>query len=212
MKVDKIKGKVAAKVAKAKGKVAAKRGKAVKCVLFLFALAVFAVGCATAEAPTAQRAQNIKAEDVRVTYNINVNAPASVPATFNAVESADKPVPVSFNFTTEVATAAQANETSGTETMTNTPAQKPTSDVKPQTSLTYGLSSSTPSGAKWVNSLDAGCAELLSSWLGSGKANGTMEVTKKDGTKETVECKGGTCTTSSGECITSGECSDCQPK
>lgn len=205
MKVGNIKDKVEKKVAAKKAKIAAKCGKAAKCAAILFALASIATGCATAEAPTAQRAQNLNAKDVRVSYNINLPALST-----NLAERIANPVPVTFNFTTEVATAAQANDTSGTETLTNAPTQTPTADVKPQTTLTYGLASSTPTGAKWIDSLDAGCARLLSSWLGSGKANGTMEVTKKDGTTETVTCKDGKCTTASGECITCGECTDCE--
>ena len=98
----------------------------------------------------------------------------------------------------EIFTQTMKNE--GSES--NAPTATPTLDIKPQTTLNYGLTSSTPGGAKWIDALDGGCAKLLSSWLGSGKANGTMEVTKKDGTKETVTCKDGVCTTASGECIT----------
>ena len=216
MKVNKIKAKVAAKVATCKGKVAAKCGKAAKCLLFLFALASIATGCATADAPTAQRAQNVKTENVKVTYHINVNVPAPGAAS-NATEkvvakAGENPASVNFNFTTEVGTAAQANETSGTETMTNTPTQTPTNDVKPQTTLTYGLASGTAAGTDWIESLTAASAKGLATWLKSGKANGTMTVTKQDGSTETVTCKDGTCTTSSGECVTCGECTDCQLK
>lgn len=114
----------------------------------------------------------------------------------------------------EIFTQTMKNE--GSES--NSPTATPTLDIKPQTTLNYGLTSSTPAGAKWIDALDGYCAKLLSSWLGSGKANGTMEVTKKDGTKEIVTCKDGVCTTASGECITckpssSGStCSDCQIK
>lgn len=215
MKTQNIKAKVAAKIAKGKAKVAAKCGKAAKCAAILFALAAIATGCATAEAPTAQRAQNVKTENVRVTYNINVNVPApgaASNATEKVVAKADSPAPVNFTFTTEVGTATQANETSGTETMTNTPTQTPTNDVKPQTTLTYGLCSGTAAGSDWIADLTAASAKGLATWLKSGNANGTMTVTKKDGSTETVTCKDGTCTTSGGECITCGDpgaCSEC---
>ena len=214
MKTQNIKAKVAAKVAKGKAKIASKCGKAAKCAAILFALAALATGCATAEAPTAQRAQNVKAENVRVTYNITVNAP--VPAASNATEKvvtkADSPATVNFTFTTEVGTATQANETSGTETMTNTPTQTPTNDVKPQTTLTYGLCSGTAAGTDWIQDLTSASAKGLATLLKSGDANGTMVVTKKDGSTETVTCKDGTCTTSGGACITCGDpgaCSEC---
>ena len=192
MKVEKAKEKVAEKVAKGKEKVAAKCGKAAKCAAILFALASVATGCATADAPTAQRAQNVTAKDISIVFNFS--GTNGVPPTISV----------------EIATAAQANETSGTETMTSTPTQTPTTDVKPQTDLTYGLASGTAAGAKWIDALDEGCAKCLAAWLGTGRANGTMTVTKKDGTTETVTCKDGKCTTASGECITCGACSDCE--
>lgn len=210
MKTQNIKAKVAAKIAKGKAKVAAKCGKAAKCAAILFALAALATGCATAEAPTAQRAQNVKAENVNVTYNINVPALAT-----NIAERITNPVPMAFTFTTEVGTATQANETSGTETMTNTPTQTPTNDVKPQTTLTYGLCSGTAAGTDWIQDLTSASAKSLATWLKSGDANGAMTVTKKDGSMETVTCKDGTCTTSGGECITCGNpgaCSECTVK
>ena len=205
MKTQNIKAKVSAKTDKAKAKVSAKCGKVAKCAAILFALAAIATGCATADAPTAQRAQNVRAENVNVTYNISVPALAT-----NIAERITNPVPMAFTFTTEVATAAQANDTSGTETMTNTPTQTPTNDVKPQTTLTYGLCSGTASGSDWIADLTAASAKGLANWLKSGNANGQMTITKKDGSTETVTCKDGECTTSGGDCITCSECSTCK--
>lgn len=210
MKVNQIKPKVEKKVSKCKAKIASKCVKAAKviAVAALFVLTGCVIsGCATSQAdsPTAQRAQSCTVKDVAMTFNIGSQK----------VEAAS-PIPGAITFNMEFGTAAQSNEAGGNETMTASPSatQTPTNDVKPQTDLTYGLSSATPAGAAWVNSLDEGCAKLLSSWLGDSKANGTVEVTKKDGTKETVTCKDGVCTTASGECITcerqsGGQCSDC---
>lgn len=216
MKTQNIKAKVAAKVAAKKKKIAAKCGKAAKraAVACCFAALVLA-GCATAENKTPTKAQNSTQEDN--VYNIysyvgghgaSNSIPADVWARIPDAALADV-VAAMFRpaVNVEIGNQAQANETSGTETMSATNTQTPTTDVKPQTTLTYGLASSTPAGAKWIDSLDQGCAKLLSSRLGSGKANGTMEVTKKDGTNEIVTCKDGICTTSTGERITCDECS-----
>ena len=204
MKVKDIKGKVAAKVDKAKAKIEAKCGKVGKCakaLALLVGLAAIASGCATADAPTAQRAQNNHVEDVSIVYNVNVPALAS-----NIVDQISKPVPLTFNITTEIATAAQANDTSGTETMTNTPTQTPTLDVKTDAKFTYGLASDTQGGTDWISSLTDASAKGLATWLKSGKADGTMTVTKTDGTTETVTCADGKCTTSAGDCVTCKEC------
>ena len=41
------------------------------------------------------------------------------------------------------------------------------------------------------------------------KKSGKVTVTKKDGTTETLDCKNGTCTTSSGTAITAADCEAC---
>ena len=106
----------------------------------------------------------------------------------------------------EIGNQAQANETSGTETLTSTPTQTPTLDIKTDAKFTYGLASDTAAGTNWLQSLTDASLKGLASWLKSGKANGTMCVTKTDGTQECVTCKDGVCTTSGGDCITCKEC------
>lgn len=220
MKTQNIKAKVAAKIAKGKAKVAAKCGKAAKCAAILFALASVATGCATAENRTPTKAQNSTQEDN--TYHIysyvgghgtSNSIPSDVWARIPDAALADV-IAAMFRpaVNVEIGNQAQANETSGTETLTNTPTQTPTNDVKPQTTLTYGLCSGTAAGSDWIADLTAASAKGLATWLKSGNANGTMTVTKKDGSTETVTCKDGTCTTSGGECITCGDpgaCSEC---
>jgi len=192
MKVKDIKKKVDAKVGKALTKIniKCKPSKPAKCVLFACVLASV-VGCSTADAPTAQRAQSVTAKDI----TINV----AITGCTNATPS------VSF----EIATAAQANDTSGTETMTNTPTQTPTNHIPTTTTVNYGLTSSSASGTDWITQLTAASAQGLASWLKSG-SDSTMTVTKTDGTKETVACSNGVCTTAGGDCVT---CSDgvCSP-
>jgi len=182
---------VSEKISAAKAKIAKKCGRSVKSAAVLFAVAFGCVlaGCSTADAPTAQRAQSITAKDITINLNIHSScAPSNTTA-------------VSPSIHLEIATAAQANETAGAETMTSTATQTPTTDVKPQTTLTYGLCSGSASGTSWIEDLTNASAKGLSAWLKSGTANGTMTVTKTDGSTETVTCKDGLCTTASGECI-----------
>lgn len=194
------KSKVTAKIAAAKAKIATKTAKAktkakVKPAAFALLCGVLAAilsGCSTADAPTAQRAQTITARDNAVT--INIVCPT------NATAAATPSIHLEF------ATAAQANETSGTETLTNTPTQTPTNTVRVDGKFTYGLASDSATGTDWISQLTSASAKGLATWLKSSSANGTMTVTKTDGTTETVTCKDGICTTSSGDCIT---CSDC---
>lgn len=200
MKTTKIKQKVSAKIAKAKARVRRKCGMAVKSAVVLAVLAVL-TGCTTSgQQPAKSQTQNNEVHDCIVVIGAtNVKLPDGL-----KVETEKETSLPDFGIMTQ----AQALESSGTETYSQT--SSPTTDVKPTTTMTYGLSSPTASGAKWIDSLDSGCAKLLSSWLSTGDANGTMTVTKKDGTKETVTCANGTCTTSSGDCITCSSCKDCQ--
>ena len=197
MKTSDIKKKVAEKVNKGKDKVVKKCGKGAKCAAFIFAigLATAICGCSTAKAPTAQRAQNVTVTDNTFNFNIGQCEPC--------VTNNTAVIP-SFHF--EFGTAAQANETSGTETMTATNTQTPTNDVKNDLKFTYGLQSDSASGTSWLNSLTDASLKGLATWLKGGKATGTMTITKKDGTTDTVTCKDGSCYLSSGERIT---CKDC---
>lgn len=194
MKTSEIKKKVAEKVGKGKEKVAKKCGgakKACAIVVVAFLATTILCGCSTADAPTAQRAQTVTVTDNVFNFNIGQCEPC--------VTNQTAVVP---NFHFEFGTAAQANETSGTETMTATNTQTPTNDVKTDLKFTYGLQSDSASGTSWLNSLTDASLKGLSSWLKSGKATGTMTVTKEDGSTETVTCKDGSCYDSSGDCIT----------
>ena len=103
MKVKDIKSKVAAKVARGKAKVARKCGKGAKAcaIVLMAALCTAMCGCKMGEQPTAQRAQ---------TANTYVYVYEGATA----------------NFGSEFVSLAQANETGGAETMTNTPQNTPT--------------------------------------------------------------------------------------
>lgn len=118
MKIKSIEKKVAEKVARCKAKVAEKCGKTgaakkVAAVAVAFALSCLA-GCHMGEVPIAQRAQTATT-DVRF-----------------IIEDGGK---ANFTFGAEFVSLAQANETSGTENMTNTPSNIPTVDIKPDTDV-----------------------------------------------------------------------------
>lgn len=225
--------KVEKKVAKIDRKTARKTGK---CAVWIAALLVglAATGCATARQDTAQpndqaSLQAGKSETITANFQnsqiINIVGAKKVEVDPVVKDGATNAlVKVEMDQTAEtydisILSQAQSMKSEGTETFSpsnapentpkNQPTATPTNDVKPTTTVNYGLTSSTPGGAAWIDSLDKGCASLLSSWLGSGNANGTMEVTKKDGTKETVTCNYGVCTTASGERVTcaDGSCS-----
>ena len=127
MKVSEIKGKVAAKVAKGKAKVADKCGKCGKAAkaCAVIALLVALVGCHMGEQPTAQRAQTSTIRDN--VFNITVVMPTNAVA-----ENAERPA-----LHVEVGNQAQANETSGTETMTASPSNTPTVSTPVQVDARY---------------------------------------------------------------------------
>ena len=111
MKIKNIKNKVAEKTAKCKAKIKAKCGNAKKVAAVAVAFALMlSAGCHMGEVPTAQRAQ---------TANTDVKF---------IVEDGGR---ANFTFGAEFVSLAQANETSGTENMSNTPSNAPVVDTKP---------------------------------------------------------------------------------
>lgn len=190
MKVADIKKKVAAKVAKGKAKVAAKCGKTGKaCILFAFLLAV--AGCHMGEQPTAQRAQTSTIRDN--VFNITVVMPTNA-----VVEKAESP-----SLHVEVGNQAQANETSGTETMTASPSNTPTVSTPVQIDARYNDAMAAASNAsKGVleTLTTVGANKVLA--MMSSKETGTVEVQKKDGSTATVKCENGQCSF----------CEDCEAK
>ena len=193
MKVKDIKGKVKAKVAAklTKKGIATKAAKTCA-VLLCAALCAALVGCSTADAPTAAKAQNITLEDVSVSVAVYAGTNAASP-----------------HISIELATAAQANEVGDGESNTFTATQTPTTDVKPQTDLTYGLSGGAGGGGvleTFLSSLVPSSQDAVKKLVASGQ-DGSVTVTKTDGSTDTVTCKGGVCSDSAGTCL-SGKCSD----
>ena len=146
-------------------------------------------------APTAQRAQSVTVKDCDFTFNIG-----GVASPTNALS------PLSFAF--EFGTAAQANETGDGETMTTTPTQTPTMTIPTRVDARYNDAVATGGGVleSFLATLVPDSAADLKKLVASGK-DGSLVVTKTDGTTETVTCKGGVCSDSAGTCLT-GRCSD----
>ena len=185
MSKDKTDKKVEKKTAKADKKTGRKCGAL---VAFL-ALAAMLCGCASTGAqPSRSQTQNNELNNCIIV----IAASATVSNATVVAESPDGFIP------SEIFTQTMKNE--GSET--NQPKATPTNEVKTDVKATYGLQSDSASGASWIDSLESLSAQGLSAWLRGGKANGTMTVTKKDGTTETVTCKDGKCTNAAGDCIT----------
>lgn len=185
MSKDKTDKKVEKKAAKADKKTGRKCGAL---VAFL-ALAAMLCGCASTGAqPSRSQTQNNELDNCIIV----IAASATVSNATVVAESPDGFIP------SEIFTQTMKNE--GNET--NQPKATPTNEVKTDVKATYGLQSDSASGASWIDSLESLSAQGLSAWLRGGKANGTMTVTKKNGTTETVTCKDGKCTNAAGDCIT----------
>ena len=195
MKVKNIKEKVKAEVtAKLEKKgIATKAVKSASSLLLVAALCAALAGCTTADAPTAQRAQSVTVKDCDFTFNIG-----GVASPTNAIS------PLSFAF--EFGTAAQANETGDGESMTVTPTQTPTMTIPTRVDARYNDAAKAAGGVleTFLASLTPDSATELKKFVASGK-DGSLTVTKTDGTTETVTCKGGVCSDSSGACL---NCSD----
>jgi hypothetical protein len=192
MKTSNIKKKVAEKVSKGKDKVVKKCGKGAKCAAILFAigLATAICGCSTADAPTAQRAQTVTVTDN--TFNFNIGQCEPCVTNHTAV------IP-SFHF--EFGTAAQANETSGTETMSATNDLKPTNTTEVPIDVRYNdaMAAASTASRGVLSSIGSGLDGVLQ-LMQSGQS-GTVQVTKTDGTAATVRCADGQCSF----------CEDCTP-
>ena len=179
----KINAKVKAKTSnikeKVKGKVAAKVGKSCAIAALLLAVA----GCHMGEQPTAQRAQTSIIRDNIITVNV-----VSYPT--NELASSRSVAPINV----EVGNLAQANETSGTESMTASPSNTPTVSTPVRIDARYNdaLAAASTTSKGVIESLtEAGANKVLS--MMADKSTGTVDVEKKDGTTVTVECKDGQC-------------------
>ncbi len=196
-----IKGKDKAKVkaAKAEAKIARKcrGGKCGKCaaIVVAFALASMLVGCATSDS-----AQPAKSQTQNNTFSDCIIIAATQCSVSNRIVTAEgtKDIPA-----VELFTQTQSLESSGTESFAQTSTQTPTTDVKPDIDVHYNdaLKNATDASKGVLESLATASANKVLSMMAS-KESGTVEVTKTDGSKATVECKDGQCSL----------CTDCEVK
>ena len=202
-KTVKGKAKTAAKIAKADRKIARKcKGGKLASLLAAFALAVLC-GCSTAESQQPAKSQT-QTNDIRdCVIVIASNATIS-----NGVVTADGGTVPSL----EILTQTQSLESTGsTDTFSQTATQTPTTDIKPKTDLRYNnaIGAGGTAAKSFMDSLSSAGVAMVSDYI-KNKKSGTIEVEKKDGTKETVTCENGKCTTSDGTTITAEDCEACK--
>ena len=199
----KAKTKAGAKVAKAKQKIARKAKGGAKVALALVALALLVTtGCTSAQSAQPAKSQT-QTNDIRdCVIVIAANAVVS-----NGVVSADGGGAPSL----EILTQTQSLESTGsTDTFGQSATQTPTTDIKPDVDVHYNdaIGAGGSAAKNFTDSLSSAGLALLSDYI-KNKKSGTIEVEKKDGTKETVTCENGKCTLSDGTAITAEDCASC---
>jgi hypothetical protein len=202
-KTAKGKDKAKAKVAKANAKIARKVKRGVAAVVAAFTLALLSTGCTSA-----QSSQPAKSQTQNNTFDDCIIVVATQASVSNRVIRADgtKDIPA-----VELFTMAQSQESTGsTDTFGQSATQTPTTDIKPKTDLRYNdaIGAGGSAAKSFVDSLSSAGVAMLSDYI-KNKKSGTIEVEKKDGTKETVTCENGKCTTSDGTTITAEDCEAC---
>lgn len=200
-KTCKGKDKAKAKVAAAKRKIARKT----KACAVAFILSVLFVGCASSES-----AQPAKSQTQNNTFDDCVIVIATQATVSNRVIRADGTTDVPA---VELFTMAQSQESSGTESFAQTATQTPTTDVKPDVDLHYNdaVGKGSDAVSAFLSSLSAEGFSAVKAAI-ANKQSSKITVTKQDGTTETLDCNGGSCTTSSGLTINSENCDSCTAK
>lgn len=208
-KTIKGKDKAARKTAAAKRKIERKtKGGKVAAILAAFALAAILTGCTTADS-----AQPAKSQTQTNTFKDCIVIVATQASVSNRVVRADgsKDIPA-----VELFTQTQSLESTGsTDTFGQANTQTPTTDIKPDVDVHYNdaVGKGSDAAATFLSSPTSESFAALRDYV-TNKKSGSVTVTKKDGTTETLECKDGSCTYSGGT-ITAEDCaacSDCSPK
>ena len=202
-KTAKGKDKAKAKVAKANAKIARKVKRGVAAVVAAFTLALLSTGCTSA-----QSSQPAKSQTQNNTFDDCIIVVATQASVSNRVIRADgtKDIPA-----VELFIMAQSQESTGsTDTFGQSATQTPTTDIKPKTDLRYNdaIGAGGSAAKSFVDSLSSAGVAMVSDYI-KNKKSGTIEVEKKDGTKETVTCENGKCTTSDGTVLDENTCKDC---
>lgn len=202
-KTVKGKDKAKAKVVKAKAKIARKCKRGVAAIVAALALAFVFTGCTSAQSAQPAKSQT-QTNDIRdCVIVIASNATIS-----NGVVTAEGGTAPSL----EILTQTQSLESTGsTDTFSQTATQTPTTDIKPKTDLRYNdaIGAGGSAAKSFMDSLSSAGVAMVSDYI-KNKKSGTIEVEKKDGTKETVTCENGKCTTSDGTTITAEDCEACK--
>ena len=200
-----IKGKerTARKIAAVRRKIA-RKCKGGKCVAVVaaFALAFLLAGCATSDSAQPAKSQTQSNEFKGCTFIMASKASVS-----NGVIVAEGDSAPAL----EMFTQTQSLESTGsTETISPSSTQTPTTDVKPDIDVHYNdpVSTGGKAATSVFDALTSESAALLKSYI-TGKKSGSVTVTKKDGTTETLQCKDGSCTIS-GQTITATDCASCK--
>ena len=204
-KTSKCKDKAKAKTAKADRKIARKcKGGKLAALLAAFALALLC-GCATSDSQ-----QPAKANTMNNTFDDCIIVVATHASVSNRIVTAEgtKDIPA-----VELFTQTQSLESSGTESYAQTATQTPTTDVKPDVDLHYNdaVGKGSDAVSAFLSSLSAEGFSAVKAAI-ANKQSGKITVTKQDGTTETLDCNGGSCTTSSGLTINSENCDSCTAK
>ena len=208
-KTSKCKEKAKAKADKAKAKIT-KKCKSGKLAAFLaaFTLAFLCVGCASSESAQPAKSQTLTADLDGCTIIIAGKVSMPIAGTNQTITAEGEKLP-----TIELLTQTQSLESSGTESYAQTATQTPTTDVKPDVDLHYNdaVGKGSDAVSAFLSSLSAEGFSAVKAAI-ANKQSGKITVTKQDGTTETLDCNGGSCTTSSGLTINSENCESCTAK
>lgn len=211
MKTNNIKQKVAAKAAKTKESVAKKCGRACKAIIAVLALASL-FGCATVDQPNTSPSMQAGKSQTMTVHNEHSVVNVFIGATEATVGPGTNEVKLAKSGAANDVTVmgqAQALESSGTETYSpsntpqNTPTATPSNTVDTKLDAKYNDATKQAAGAleSILAMLTPESQEAVKSLAASGK-NGSVEVTKTDGTKASVVCESGNCSL-----CTDGSCS-----
>ncbi len=206
-KTSKCKDKAKAKTDKAKAKVARKCKGKCAALFAAFALA-FLAGCASSESAQPAKSQTLTADLDGCTIIIAGKVSMPIAGTNQTITAEGEKLP-----TIELLTQTQSLESTGTESYAQTATQTPTTDVKPDVDLHYNdaVGKGSDAVSAFLSSLSAEGFAAVKAAI-ANKQSGKITVTKQDGTTETLDCNGGSCTTSSGLTINSENCDSCTAK
>lgn len=167
------------------------------------ALLLSMAGCSTADANPTSRATTATVGDVG--HEIKV-----------VFEEKSHGNTLKIDIPITIGDLAFASADSKGSTETSSPTLTPTTDIKPDIDVNYAQGGSASSGSAPVPASAAGILETLTAEsvaslksMLTSKGSGTVQLTKKDGTATTAECKDGSCTVD-GVTISSADCVNCR--